>query len=590
MPDGVRLAVDAWLPSSCTPGSLPALVRFTRYWRSYELSRDILQEQPLYTYAQAVIEAGYALVVVDCRGSGASYGTRLMEYSRQEIEDTGVVIDWIAGQSWCNGKVAAIGTSYSANLALMAAGVAPQALRVVAPVSADFEAYSQLMSPGGVPNTWIKGTFSGMVAAMDRNDYQAILKFRPEKPGSYLSAILGVRPVDGDQDHTLLSAAVGEHAGNYDQSLSQLDISFRDAFISPESTLQPASLCNHQSAIQASGIPIYYRTGWLDAGTAEGAIAMFNTFPNPMKIIIGPWNHGLANIADPYEEPLPRPSQETLSEMLKNIHPFLSERVVEDQQEKALYYYTLGERKWKKTSAWPPPGTHTQQFYLSQGNSLSPEKPGIQEGCDRYQVDQNTSTGRFNRWHTQIGTNIILSPDRRDEDQRLIIYQSSVLERDVEITGQPVAHLFVRSTASDGAFFVYLEDVCPDGRVLMITEGCLRALHRKLSDEKPSYWMPDLYHTFLQKDALPLIPGEVTELVINLFPISVLIRQGHRIRLSVAGADKETFALIPDSESPIIYIERNEQNASFIDLPVAAGYLPEPDVFPGSSDPERREL
>jgi hypothetical protein len=55
----------------------------------------------------------------------------------------------------------------------------------------------------------------------------------------------------------------------------------------------------------------------------------------------------------------------------------------------------------------------------------------------------------------------------------------------VEITGHPVVTLYVTSTAKDGAFYVYLEDVDENGKVTYVTEGQLRPLHRKVSNEIP---------------------------------------------------------------------------------------------------------
>jgi len=51
----------------------------------------------------------------------------------------------------------------------------------------------------------------------------------------------------------------------------------------------------------------------------------------------------------------------------------------------------------------------------------------------------------------------------------------------------PAISLQIASTSSDGQFFAYLEDVAPDGRVTYITEGQLRALHRRIGSDPP-YW------------------------------------------------------------------------------------------------------
>ncbi len=67
---------------------------------------------------------------------------------------------------------------------------------------------------------------------------------------------------------------------------------------------------------------------------------------------------------------------------------------------------------------------------------------------------------------------------------------------------------------------------------------------------------------------MPLLPGEVAELRFGLLPTSVLIRQGHRIRIAIAGHDEGTFQRVPAEGTPVIRVARNNTHASHIDLPV----------------------
>jgi uncharacterized protein len=140
----------------------------------------------------------------------------------------------------------------------------------------------------------------------------------------------------------------------------------------------------------------------------------------------------------------------------------------------------------------------------------------------------------------------------------------------MEITGYPVITLYVVSTATDGAFYVYLEDVDESGKVMYLTEGQLRAIHRRLSNEKSSHKPFVPHHSFRRDDSLPLVPGEVAELQFGLLPISALIRKGHRLRVAVAGHDKDTFARIPAEGAPALSVQRNRIYASCIDLPVVS--------------------
>ncbi|MBN2334361.1 CocE/NonD family hydrolase [Candidatus Bathyarchaeota archaeon] len=577
MRDGVGIAVDVWLPADLgTDERLPTIFTVTRYWRSYDLVDGRLDKQKSYRTARFFVSRRYAFVLADARGSGASYGTRSAEYSADEVEDIGELLGWVARQPWSNGRVAATGTSYTGNTAFFSAVHSPSALRAAAPHSADFDAFRHLMCFGGVPNTWMIDTWGASVSGMDRNDFAAVarLSTRPT-PEEYMRNIRGVRPVDDDVDGSMLAAAVAEHVDNYNISEDGFDTSYLDSNDFSEGMASAASVYSYREAIEKSQVPIYYRTGWQDAGTAEGAICLFKTFSNPLRVTIGPWNHGMSSRADPYqpgEEAQQLPLEEKLSNVLADVEHYVSDSEAGKPETGVLEYYTLGENKWKTTREWPPTGTTMKCLYLAADGRLSKRPPTGESGYDTYHVDLEASTGRYNRWHTQRGQPVH-HLDRREEDRRLLVYDGPALEEDTEVTGSPVVSLFVASTAGDGAFFAYLEDVAPDGRVRLITEGCLRALHRKVSGEAPPYPMLGPYHSFKRRDAEPMAPGEVAELRFSLYPVSVLFRRGHRIRLAIAGADRDTFEPVVGGEAPVIRVERNRLYASSIELPIIDRFL-----------------
>lgn len=105
------------------------------------------------------------------------------------------------------------------------------------------------------------------------------------------------------------------------------------------------------------------------------------------------------------------------------------------------------------------------------------------------------------------------------------------------------------------------------GYIHYVTEGLLRALHRKISLETPPYQVPVPYHSFKRDDAMPLVPGEVAEIAFHLQPISYLFRRGHSIRVAVSGADKDIFALVPPSP-PKMEVQRSRTYPSHISLPL----------------------
>ena len=73
--------------------------------------------------------------------------------------------------------------------------------------------------------------------------------------------------------------------------------------------------------------------------------------------------------------------------------------------------------------------------------------------------------------------------------------------------------------------------------------------------------------TYRRADAAPLIPGEVVPLTLDLLPVSYQFKRGHRIRVALAGADKDHFQLL-DDPSPTWQIWHTSDRPSHIELPV----------------------
>ena len=96
----------------------------------------------------------------------------------------------------------------------------------------------------------------------------------------------------------------------------------------------------------------------------------------------------------------------------------------------------------------------------------------------------------------------------------------------------------------------------------------LLAISEKLSAGGPPYEMVVPYRTFNKEDAMPLVPGEVAELVFDLLPTSYLFKKGHSVRVAIAGADKDHFNLMAIDPPPAVRIHRSGKYSSGVDLPV----------------------
>ena len=122
------------------------------------------------------------------------------------------------------------------------------------------------------------------------------------------------------------------------------------------------------------------------------------------------------------------------------------------------------------------------------------------------------------------------------------------------MTGNPVADLWIASTAADQNIFAYLEDVSPDGKITKVTDGRLKASLRKTATPPfADFGLP--WHRSYRADAEPLKPGEPARLQFDFLPTSYVFKAGHRIRVTVAGADyreKDRTPVSPAAEVTIL--------------------------------------
>jgi putative CocE/NonD family hydrolase len=554
MRDGVRIALDVLLPSGLTEGQrVPTMLTMTRYWRGWE-DGEITPVQHFY------LSHGYAVVWGDVRGTGASFGNWPHHRARDETLDYGEVIEWIIRQPWSDGNVGAWGTSYTANTADWMVERNHPALKAVVSRFPDYDPYADLYFPGGVPNAYMGRTWGLRVKRMDLNE-----------PTSRGGAVRRVRPVDGPDGVALLEAAIASRRDVPDVWQGLQQVTFKDDR-PPEWggwSMDDWGIHAWRDAVERSNTAIYSWGSWLDAGTANGVLRRFMTLRYRKRVVVGPWSHGANHHVSPYL-PVDAPTDPAVDVQRVEELCFLDQYVRgrdTGMRDRLLVYYTMGEERWKTTTEWPIPGTRMTSWYFAADGRLDTSAP-TGPGADEYIVDFSATTGTGNRWATNNTSGDVVYPDRAEADRRLLTYTSDALESDIEVTGQPVVTLWVTSTHDDGAFFVYLEDVAPDGTVHYVTEGMLRAVHRRISDTAPPYRVLGPYHTYRREDALPLVPGEIAEISFELLPTSVLFRAGHRIRVAVAGADADTFRRIPESGDPVITLARDRVHASHISLPV----------------------
>ena len=139
--DGVHLAVDIYRPDA--PGKFPALLGMSPYGKGIQtLPYPFPQPAPDYTNefktalwdgnieagpTNEIVARGYAHVIGDLRGMGDSEGES--DDEKREGQDYNDVVEWLAKQPWCDGKIGGIGMSYFAMTQVAGALEQPPHLR-----------------------------------------------------------------------------------------------------------------------------------------------------------------------------------------------------------------------------------------------------------------------------------------------------------------------------------------------------------------------------------------------------------------------------------------------------------------------------
>jgi putative CocE/NonD family hydrolase len=532
MRDGVRVALSLYFPKGTAPQNAATILVQTRYGRAATFQAGD------HFYARWT-RAGYVVAIVDTRGSTSSFGSRIVDIGPDEVADMDEIIAHLASQPWSSGEVIAHGFSYMADTADWATSRPAPALVASLPRQTDFDMYTHLFLPGGVSNDWFLSSWGSATRKMDlgrsgRDDGLDCV----ERAADCAALFPTLQPVDGDESFTLLREALTGRVRWGPESY--MNAEFRDDLGGNGYSLFSSGPASALADIRRERKPVQYWGSWMDGGTAEAALARYRSAPEvPMEVWITGNNHGGNVGADPFlpNDLGPRPSVD--EQFAANLN-FVDRVRSGESITRIIHYYVLGAGVYRSTNVWPPADAGPRTLYLNA--SELGERPGP-EGTRRYEVDFGAGTGDKTRWSTQFGTPPAY-PDRRDADSRLLVFDSAPLSVDTEVVGTPVLTLYVASQSRDPAFFAYLEDVAPDGRVTYLTEGMLRAVHRRIADPASlPYDQGPAAHSFRRADAMQVTPGEVMEVRFALFPVAALIRSGHRLRVAIAGADRNVFRI-----------------------------------------------
>lgn len=542
--DGTRLAVSLYRPARGgrpIATRLPVVFVFTPYRARYRDAKGAIDETGLSDRLglKGLTDFGYVVAVADIRGKGASFGHRRGFQDRTEARDGRDLVQWLARQPWSSGKVGMLGCSYLGGTTLQVASTAPPALKAIFTGASDLDKYA-FVRRGGIP---------------------AQFNTRPDEPPSEDLATI---PVDADHDGSQLKAAVAQHAANTPMAPLWYGMPFRDS-VSPltgNRFWEEVGPYTYLDAIRKAGIATYFWGNWQDEPT-EQVIELAANLGG--KLLVGPGTHCV-----------PPPDFDLSGEVRRYFDRYL--KGVDNGFERGprVTYWMNGAAagaNWQKSDRLPGAGVVRSAFYLDggadgtaavgKGGALADHEPTA--GRDHFTVDYDLpSADYFAFW---------IDP----QDDHGLTYSSEPFATPQAMLGFPIVHLRVAADRADANIFAYLEDVPPVGKTEVVSFGRLAASHRKLATA-PYDVLGLPWHSGLAGDAQPLVPGQPVDLLFNLTPSARIIPAGHRLRLTITGADprQRNIADIRTSPAPHITIERGVGAGSRVEVPLIPAPLAAP--------------
>ncbi|MDT0183946.1 CocE/NonD family hydrolase [Microbacterium sp. ARD31] len=458
---------------------------------------------------------GYACVRVDSRGSGRSPG-RVDIFSEVETRDFAECIEWAGTQPWSSGRVGLSGVSYYAMNQWQVAALAPPHLAAICPWEGASDYYREFIRHGGILSTFYRDWYDATVIRTQHGLGQS----------GEVSAING-ELVSGPETLTPAQLEANRPSHLTDLHEHRLVDDYHRAR-SPrleDITVPVLSAANWAHHLHTRG----NFEGYLRAGSSEKWLEV----------------HGLEHWVEyytPYGVELQRQFFDYYLHGKDNGWPERAPVVLNVR-------HVDGSFSSRDEEAWPIPRTRWTRLSLDAGgSSLVPDgtaEPGVVEVT-------------------------------RDRPATFVL---AAQDTAIELTGPLSARLSVSAQAEDVDVFLTLRVIDPSGVDValrsaldpagVITAGWLRASHRSLDPDRSTPERP--YHPHDRE--VPLEPGEITELEVEIWPTSIVIPPGYRLALTVTATD---FAFPGDGPWPHLYGIPMRGNGIFLhddprDRPEGAG-------------------
>ncbi|MCP9483301.1 CocE/NonD family hydrolase [Shimia sp. CNT1-13L.2] len=480
MPDGTKLAARIWLPEDAEDDPVPAILEYLPYRK-----RDGTVERDALTHPYFAGH-GYAGVRVDMRGTGDSEGVCLGEYLLQEQDDALAIIEWLASQPWCSGKVGMIGISWGGFNGLQVAARRPAALGAVISLCSTDDRYTDDIH------------FMGGALLCDKLNW-----------GATAFAIANTPP-----DPEIVGA--DRWRDMWKERLENNGLWMLDWFRHQrrDDLYSHGSVCENYGDIE---VPVYMVGGWAD-GYTNAVFRTLEHLPGVKKGLVGPWAHKYPHFAKP------GPRIGFLQECLRwwDQHLKGADTGIMDEPELRAWiqepanpapHFEERPGRWVAEPGWEGAGLRTHSLYPG-GRLLSDTPTGTTLTLNSPQTAGATS----GTW-CLYGVDPDGPLDQNGEAGLMTSFETAPFEEDIDLLGFPMFHADFSSDAPQANIAVTLSAVNENGSATLISFGVLNLTHRN------SHAHPE-----------PMPRGQSVPATVQLNVCGQRIAKGQRLRLSLATA------------------------------------------------------
>jgi predicted acyl esterase len=425
---------------------------------------------------------GYACVRVDSRGAGRSPGF-LDPFSPRETRDFFLCIEWAGEQAWSSGKVGLLGISYYAINQWHVASLQPPHLTAMCPWEGAADWYRDMVRHGGMVcvfwDNWMKKQVITVQHGLgDRGPTNPNTGQPVAGPETLTDEELAMNRADLRRA-ILAHPLDGEYHGERSPDWSRITVPLLSATNWGGQGLHPRG--NFEGFMRAActekWLEVHGLEHWTHFSTDYGLGLQKRFFDHYLKGVDNGW----------------------------------------ERQPRVLLQVRHVDRFVPRTEdAWPIPRTRWTRFYLDAASKTLVPQPAARSGAVEFDA---------------LGDGVTLS--------------APAVTEETEITGPVAAKLYISSSTTDADIFAVLRVFDPGGREVdfqgaldphtPIGQGWLRASHRRLDRALSTEWRP--YHSHDRVE--PLVPGEVYELDVEVWPTSIVVPAGYRVALTILGRDFE---------------------------------------------------